>query len=96
MSDSKHLLHSAYAGALVMLLVIAHAPGAEPFDAPLLLLDEVAAHLDQARRSALFEEILNLGAQTWLTGTDRNLFDYLHGRAQFMAVHEATVTVEEE
>lgn len=84
--------------ALLITIVLANTrlEAARRGTPPLLLLDEVAAHLDQARRSALFEEILNLGAQTWLTGTDRNLFDYLHGRAQFMAVHEATVTVEEE
>ena len=38
--------------------------------APLLLLDEIAAHLDAMRRAALFEEILALGAQAWMTGTD--------------------------
>jgi recombinational DNA repair ATPase RecF len=38
--------------------------------APLLLLDEIAAHLDARRRAALFEEILALGAQAWMTGTD--------------------------
>ena len=39
--------------------------------APLVLLDEVAAHLDHARREALFGEILDLKAQAWMTGTDR-------------------------
>ena len=42
--------------------------------APLMLLDEVAAHLDAERRAALFDEIVGLGAQAWLTGTDRALF----------------------
>jgi DNA replication and repair protein RecF len=51
--------------------------------APLLLLDEIAAHLDAVRRAALFEEIVALGAQAWLTGTDADLFDALKGRAQF-------------
>jgi DNA replication and repair protein RecF len=41
---------------------------------PLLLLDEVAAHLDGMRRAALFEEITALGAQAWMTGTDLALF----------------------
>ena len=41
--------------------------------APLLLLDEVAAHLDARRRAALFEEIVALGAQAWMTGTDLSL-----------------------
>lgn len=54
--------------------------------APLLLLDEIAAHLDAQRRAALFEEIIALRAQAWLTGTDKNLFAPLEGRAQFFAV----------
>lgn len=43
--------------------------------APILLLDEIAAHLDATRRAALFEEIQALGAQAWMTGTDLSLFD---------------------
>jgi DNA replication and repair protein RecF len=54
--------------------------------APLLLLDEIAAHLDAARRAALFEEILALGAQAWLTGTDKSLFAPLSGRAHFFSI----------
>jgi DNA replication and repair protein RecF len=43
--------------------------------APILLLDEIAAHLDVTRRAALFEEIAALSAQAWMTGTDLSLFD---------------------
>jgi DNA replication and repair protein RecF len=43
--------------------------------APILLLDEIAAHLDATRRTALFEEIHSLSAQAWMTGTDLSLFD---------------------
>jgi DNA replication and repair protein RecF len=43
--------------------------------APILLLDEIAAHLDVARRTALFEEIHSLSAQAWMTGTDLSLFE---------------------
>jgi DNA replication and repair protein RecF len=43
--------------------------------APILLLDEIAAHLDATRRAALFEEIHALSAQAWMTGTDLSLFD---------------------
>jgi DNA replication and repair protein RecF len=43
--------------------------------APILLLDEIAAHLDATRRAALFEEIHSLAAQAWMTGTDLSLFD---------------------
>jgi DNA replication and repair protein RecF len=59
--------------------------------APLLLLDEVAAHLDETRRAALFDEILALGAQAWLTGTDALLFRPLRGLAQFFGVADATL-----
>jgi DNA replication and repair protein RecF len=54
--------------------------------APLLLLDEIAAHLDGRRRAALFEEILALGAQAWMTGTDQSLFAALRGRADIFHV----------
>jgi DNA replication and repair protein RecF len=54
--------------------------------APLLLLDEIAAHLDTKRRAALFEEILALNAQGWLTGTDASLFEPLQGLAQFFSI----------
>jgi DNA replication and repair protein RecF len=43
--------------------------------APILLLDEIAAHLDAMRRAALFEEIQALSAQAWMTGTDLSLFE---------------------
>ncbi|WP_298328871.1 DNA replication/repair protein RecF [Asticcacaulis sp.] len=48
---------------------------------PVVLLDEVAAHLDPIRRAALFDETDRLGLQTLFTGTDESLFDGLSGRA---------------
>jgi DNA replication and repair protein RecF len=48
--------------------------------APLLLLDEIAAHLDARRRIALFEEIHALSAQAWMTGTDLSLFEGLNSQ----------------
>ena len=54
--------------------------------APLLLLDEVAAHLDADRRAALFAEIRALGAQAWMTGTDAALFAAFGADAQFFTV----------
>jgi DNA replication and repair protein RecF len=56
--------------------------------APLLLLDEIAAHLDVIRRAALFEEIADLGAQAWMTGTDLSLFE--KARAQIFEVRDGT------
>jgi len=80
--------------ALLVALVLAHARlvsiarGAPP----LLLLDEIAAHLDRRKLAALFEELLALGAQAWLTGTEAETFAPLMGRAQFFKVEEATLT----
>lgn len=56
--------------------------------APVLLLDEVVAHLDVERRRALFAEILELGAQAWMTGTDGEAFRPLGEAAQFFYLRE--------
>jgi DNA replication and repair protein RecF len=56
---------------------------------PLLLLDEIAAHLDAARRAALFDEIVELGCQAWMTGTDIEMFAGLRGRAQLFEVADS-------
>jgi DNA replication and repair protein RecF len=58
---------------------------------PLILLDEVAAHLDQARRQALFAEISRLSAQAWMTGTDRDLFAPMAENAQIFAVNRGKI-----
>ncbi|MEQ9554369.1 MAG: DNA replication/repair protein RecF [Rhodospirillales bacterium] len=79
--------------ALLISLVLAQArlQAAEQGRAPILLLDEVAAHLDADRRAALFAEIETLGLQAWMTGTDLDLFGPLAGRAAFFHVAEAKV-----
>ena len=59
--------------------------------APILLLDEVAAHLDGDRRAALVAQIAGFGTQAWLTGTDRALFESFGDRAQFYDVCEGRV-----
>lgn len=59
--------------------------------APILLLDEVAAHLDRDRRAALFDEITALGAQAWMTGTDRSLFEAIEPRAQCFHVEAGRI-----
>ncbi|MEY8839994.1 DNA replication and repair protein RecF, partial [Cribrihabitans sp. XS_ASV171] len=56
---------------------------------PIVLLDEVAAHLDAGRRAALYDEICALGAQAWMTGTGPELFTELGARAQVLEVTEA-------
>ncbi|PIE12407.1 MAG: DNA replication/repair protein RecF [Rhodobacterales bacterium] len=55
---------------------------------PILLLDEVAAHLDATRRSALYDEICALGAQAWMTGTGAELFTDLGARALAVEIGE--------
>lgn len=70
--------------ALILNLVLAQAARlsrAKSQPNPILLLDEVAAHLDMSRRAALAEEIEALGLQAFLTGTDEALFEPLKGRA---------------
>jgi DNA replication and repair protein RecF len=74
--------------ALLISLVLANAWAvAEGFGAaPVLLLDEVAAHLDAGRREALYAEVAGLGAQAWMTGTGEELFAGLE--AQRLRVEE--------
>lgn len=76
--------------ALLVSLVLANARAlrADTGAAPILLLDEVAAHLDADRRAALFDELLALGAQAWMTGTDPALFASLADRARLLEVTE--------
>ncbi|MEM6886558.1 MAG: DNA replication/repair protein RecF [Pseudomonadota bacterium] len=77
--------------ALLVSLILANARAlAEDTGMPpLLLLDEVAAHLDPERRDALYDEIAGLGAQAWMTGTEVSLFDGLQARAQYFEVDDA-------
>ncbi|MBI4031115.1 MAG: DNA replication/repair protein RecF [Proteobacteria bacterium] len=69
--------------ALLIGIVLAHARliAAERGAPPVLLLDEVAAHLDESRRAGLYNILLAMKVQVWLTGTDRGLFTALHGNA---------------
>jgi DNA replication and repair protein RecF len=62
-------------------------------EVPILLLDEVAAHLDAARRRALYDAIAATHSQAWLTGTDKSLFDGMTGTAQFLTVADAVISV---
>ena len=80
--------------ALLIGLVLAHArllcemTGA----APVLLLDEVVAHLDPARRAALYGELAELGAQVWMTGADPALFDEMTANAAVVEVRSGRLT----
>ena len=77
--------------ALLISILLAHAKlqRAVRGEPPLLLLDEIAAHLDASRRAALFEALLRLDGQAWLTGTDEALFAPLRREAQFLSVRDA-------
>ena len=77
--------------ALLIGLVLAHAElvaQARDGASPILLLDEIAAHLDPQRRAALYDEVLALGAQAWMTGTDPEAFSALGGSAQIHRVED--------
>lgn len=76
--------------ALLVSLILANARAlaADFGTPPLLLLDEVAAHLDVSRQAALYDEICALGAQAWMTGTGPELFAALGDRAQVLEVTE--------
>lgn len=80
--------------ALLIGLILAQASSVkeEGGAAPVLLLDEVAAHLDGKRRAGLFETLRQLGAQSFMTGTDRVLFDGLGKTADFLHVEGGRVT----
>lgn len=79
--------------ALLTGLVLAHArmQTVEQGRCPVLLLDEIVAHLDHDRRLALFDLIDDLGAQVWMTGTDPELFDGMRGRAGFFDVADGAI-----
>ena len=93
-----HASHGMAAGAcstgeqkaLLVSIVLASArlQAAKRGFPPVLLLDEVAAHLDPERREALFAEILAMGVQAWMTGTDEELFAGLGRAAQYWRVRQ--------
>jgi len=78
---------------LLISIVLAHAQAqSELFgQTPLILLDEVMAHLDAAHRSALAEALCSLGGQTWMTGISDELFSDFGPRAQYLSISDGTV-----
>lgn len=79
--------------ALLIGIVLAHARliALERGAPPVLLLDEVAAHLDEGRRAALYGLLAALGGQVWMTGTDRSLFRAIEGHGRFFDVRDAAI-----
>ncbi|WEZ81855.1 DNA replication/repair protein RecF [Rhizobium sp. 32-5/1] len=80
--------------ALLVGLALAHARLVANMTghAPILLLDEIAAHLDEGRRAALFDLVDDLGGQAFMTGTDAAMFSALGDRARFLTVANGTVS----
>lgn len=80
--------------ALLIGLILAHARLTADMTgfAPILLLDEIAAHLDEGRRATLFDLVDGLGGQAFMTGTDQSMFAALGDRAQFFTVSHGSVT----
>lgn len=74
--------------ALLLSLILAHAAlvSAQRDTPPILLLDEVAAHLDPSRRAALFGLLAETGAQVWMTGTEPELFNGIGSSAQLLPI----------
>lgn len=79
--------------ALVVRLALSHAAVLERAvgAVPLLLLDEACAHLDAERRAGLAEAIADLGAQAFLTGVERGLFEGFGGGTRFFAIEAGKV-----
>jgi DNA replication and repair protein RecF len=80
--------------ALLIGLVLAHANLVAEMTGitPLLLLDEVVAHLDPVRRTALCDELAKLGAQVWMTGADPAAFSGLAGSGEIFDVEAGRIT----
>jgi DNA replication and repair protein RecF len=80
--------------ALLIAIVLAQAQlqRRDRGEAPVLLLDEVTAHLDAVRRDALFEILAGIDGQVWITGTDPGLFAPLRGAARFLSVRDGALS----
>lgn len=81
--------------ALLIRLILAHARLIKEMTgyAPILLLDEVVAHLDPGRRASLYDALAALGAQVWMTGADPAAFGDITGRAHMLVVQGGSVRV---
>ena len=80
--------------ALLIGIILSHARLllAENGSPPLMLFDEVPAHLDEDRRRALYDRLFALGGQVWMTGTDLKLFNSIRTNAQFFEVNDGSIS----
>ncbi|MDX2072958.1 MAG: DNA replication/repair protein RecF [Alphaproteobacteria bacterium] len=88
-----HLCSTGEQKALILSIILAQSRAGSMWNGvvPVILLDEVVAHLDPARRLELFAEICDSKAQVWMTGTDRSLFSGIESAAQFFEVRNGTI-----
>ena len=79
--------------AILISLILAHSRllSSRNGQIPVLLLDEITAHLDSSRRDALFETLTEIGAQTWLTGTDAGNFSAIKQCAEFYSISNGSI-----
>ncbi len=80
--------------ALLLSIILAQSRAGARWNGitPIILLDEVVAHLDPSRRLELFDEIHSSGAQVWMTGTDASLFDGMRAFGQFFEVKNGALS----
>lgn len=88
-NQPAHLCSTGEQKALMLSLIMAVARARREWTgrSPILLLDEVVAHLDAARREDFFGQLVELGVQAWMTGTDISTFSPLGEQAQFLTVN---------
>ena len=85
--DAKNCSTGEQKALLISIIIATAKIQLEIFNAPpILLFDEVSAHLDSERRSLLYQELCNLGLQVFMTGTDINSFKDLRAQADFFRV----------
>ena len=90
-----HLASTGQQKALLIAVVLAHArlQARRLGRPPLLLLDDVVAHLDVARRAALFEAVGAVGAQAWFSGTDKEDFEGLDAQSLLISAHDGAASI---
>lgn len=89
-----HLCSTGEQKALLISLILAQARLLRAIhqSTPLILLDDITAHLDELRRDALARQLLALGSQAWLSGTDNSFFSGFQQNAQFLSIENGHIT----
>ncbi len=89
-----HLCSTGEQKALLISLILAdcHMQGAERGIKPVLLLDEITAHLDPSRRQSLFDELSHLNIQVFMTGTEKDLFSAITEKQAFWKIEQGHIS----